>query len=131
MKNIIKYFALFSIILTMVSCDEKEWLAPDIELTSVYSITNITNLGVVKINVYKQKPLIVEYVTNVNPKNYTSSGFVDSSTDTTIEIAFNKVVEGGQVSYAVFADKATGVGSITVNGTSVYTIKISEIEVYN
>lgn len=131
MKNIIKFFALFSIVLTLISCDEKEWLQPDIDLTIAYSITNITGLGAVKINVYKEKPLIVEYTTSVALKNYDSSTFVDSSDDTTINFTVNKIANGGTISYAVSADKISGIGSLTVDGGSVYTIKVAEIQLYN
>lgn len=131
MKNIIKYIAIFSVIFTLTSCDEKEWLAPDIEATSVYSITDITGFTAVKINVYKEKPLIIEYATSVALKNYTSSTFVDASTDTTISFSVNKVTADGTVSYSVTADKITGVGSLTVDGATVYAIKVSDIQLYN
>ncbi|UMB61694.1 hypothetical protein MHL31_05685 [Lutibacter sp. A80] len=131
MKKIIKYFGILTIILTITSCEEEEWLAPDIEITNVYSITNITGLDVVKINVYKEKPLIIEYATDVVLNNYNSSNFINSSTDTNIEFSVNKISGDSTISYAVIADKTTGNGTLTINDTSEYAINVSEIEVYN
>jgi hypothetical protein len=133
MKNKIKYLGLLTIIIAFFNCsEESNFKEPDIALVPVYAITNIVGTNApYAINIYQQKSLIVEYSTSVNPVNYVSSNYVDSSTETNYEISVSKLVEGGSISYLISADKETGIGTLSVDGGTVYTITISETEVYN
>lgn len=133
MKKLIKFFIIFTITLSMFSCDEEtHFIKPDIKLVPVYAITDIVGTGApFAINIYKEKALIVEYINKVNAINYTSTSYADSSTDTDYTISVSKVTAGGSVAYSISASKATGVGTLTVGGGTVYTIKVSEKEVYN
>jgi len=133
MKKNIKYLGLFAIILAFFSCtEETNFKEPDIALVPVYAITNIVGANApFAINVYKEKPLIIEYTTSVNPNSFTSSGYVDSSTATNFEFAVNKLANGTVVSYRVSADKVSGNGTLTVDNVTVYTIKVAEKQVYN
>ena len=133
MKNIIKYIAVFTIVLAFTSCDEESnFEESTTALTPVYTITDITgNNAAFKINIYKEVSVIVEYSTEVNLESYTSSGFTDSSTDTNFEVEVNKLDDEATVNYVLSADKTTGAGTLTVDGTTVFNVKVSEEEVYN
>jgi hypothetical protein len=135
MKNIIKCFALIAITFSLFSCDEESnFIESEIELVNVYSITEITGANApFKINIYKNKSLIVQYNSLVAVTNYASSGYVDASTDTNYEISVDRISNGETVKYTISADKTSGVGNLTIAGssTTVYTIKVVETEVYN
>jgi hypothetical protein len=132
-KNIIKYIAVFAIVFAFASCEEESnFKDSDIALTAVYSITDITGTDApFKVNIYKQKNLITVYATKFNLDSYTSSGFVDTSTDTNYEVTVNKVESDATINYVLSADKITGLGTLTVDGSAVFNVKVSEIEVYN
>lgn len=133
MKNLIKYIGVSLIIITFSKCEEKSnFTEPNIQLVPVYTITNISGSNTpVKINIYKEKDLIIEYVSEVNPLSFSSSNFVDSSTDLFYEISVNKIDGQSTINYVISANKATGFGTITIDATTTYNITISEEEVYN
>lgn len=135
MKNKIKYLGLLAILLAFFSCsEESNFKEPDIALVPVYAITNIVGSNApFAINIYKEKALIILYTTSVNPISYDSSGYTDNSTDTNYDITVNRAEGTETIRYTVTADKATGVGNLTIVGstTSAYTIKVTEKEVYN
>ncbi|MCL7762936.1 hypothetical protein MPF19_05860 [Polaribacter sp. Z014] len=133
MKNIIKYIAVFAIVIAFVSCDEESnFEESTIALTPVYTISDITGTNAAfKINIYKEKSVIVEYSSSVNLESYTSSGFTDASTDTTYEVTVNKLDDETTINYVLSADKTTGDGTLTVDGTTIFNVKVSEEEVYN
>lgn len=136
MKNIIKSLALFVLVIAAFSCEEEDYFNEGsegpIELVSIYSITNISGSNVpVKINIYRNKSLIVEYSSSVNATNFVSSGYADSSNETNYQVTVSKMVNGTPVNYVVSADKSTGDGTLTIDGGTARTIKISEKEVYN
>jgi hypothetical protein len=133
MKSILKYLSSIVIILIVFSCTEEDhFLEPDIALTPVYSITDIQGSNTpFKINVYREKNLIIEYISQVNPLSFVSSGYTDSSTDTNYQILVNKIDDSITINYVISADKTTGVGTLTVDSGTVYNIKIIEDSVYN
>lgn len=137
MKNIIKFLTLFSVILTLSSCDDEvEWRQSEVELTPVYAITDITgnNAPAVAIHIYKDKPLIIEYTTDVNVVSFDSSGYSDMSTESNYQITVIKNSGTEQFEYIVTGDKTSGVGTLSINdgiNTEIYDTVISEDEVYN
>ncbi|WP_298493843.1 hypothetical protein [uncultured Algibacter sp.] len=133
MKNIIKILSLLILVLTMYNCDEENnFKESDINLVPVYSLTEINNDGPFKINIYKEKPLIVEYSSNVTLSNYASSGYADTSTDIMYQITVNKIVDGVAVNYVISADKTTGEGTLNIDsGASTHNVLLTEEEVYN
>jgi hypothetical protein len=145
MKNIIKCLGLLAIVFTLFSCDEESnFLESEIDLVSVYAITDISGGNTpVAINIYQQQNLIVEYISAVNLTSYVSSSFADTSTDTTYEFSVAKIVdivdeEGKKtgeevIGYWVSADKTTGAGTLTVVSDiqEVYQIQVSVKEVLN
>lgn len=135
MKNNIKYLGLFAIVLFFFSCsEESNFKEPDIDLVPVYAITNIVGTNApYAINIYREKPIIIVYTTSVNPISYTATGYTDNSTESSYDITVNRVSENETIKYTITADKATGVGNLTVVGasTTAYTIKVTEKEVYN
>ncbi|QVY65636.1 hypothetical protein [Polaribacter sp. Q13] len=133
MKNIIKYIAVFAIVIAFVSCDEESnFEESTIALTPVYTISDITGTNAAfKINIYKEKSVIVEYSSSVNLESYASTGFTDASTDTNYEVTVNKLDDETTINYVLSADKTTGDGTLTVDGTTIFNVKVSEEEVYN
>jgi len=133
MKNIIKYISILAIVLAFTSCEsESNFQEPNIELVPVYSITDIQGADTpFKINIYRQKDLIIEYSSSVNASSFASSNFMDISSDTTYEVSVDKMVEGSPVNYSISADKVTGLGTMTVDGTTTYDIAMAEEDVYN
>ncbi|MDC0177450.1 hypothetical protein OAJ14_04790 [Polaribacter sp.] len=133
MKNILKYITVLTIVLAFTSCEEESnFKDSTVELTPVYSITDITGPNAAfKVNIYKQKNLITEYSTKFNLKSYSSSALSDTSTATNYEVTVNKSDDGTTYAYVLSADKTTGDGTLTIDGNTVYTVKVSEVEVYN
>ena len=133
MKNILKYITVLTIVLVFTSCEEESnFKDSTVVLTPVYSITDITEPNAAfKINIYKQKNLITEYSTKFNLKSYSSSALSDTSNATNNECSVNKIDDGTTYAYVLSADKTTGDGTLTVDGNTVYTVKVSEEEVYN
>jgi hypothetical protein len=133
MKNIIKFIAIFTIVFAFTSCDENSnFEESDIALTPVYSLTEISGANAAfKINIYEQLALITEYATVDKLKSYTSSGFVDSSTDTNYEVTVNKIDDDATMNYVLSADKITGLGTLIVDGVTVFNVTVTEEEVYN
>ncbi|TYA92141.1 hypothetical protein [Seonamhaeicola marinus] len=132
MKNIQKYIGVLILVFTLFACDEESNFDEfNAVLTPVYSLTNISN-GPHKINVYKEKALIVEYITEVNVKSFQSSGYTDASTDTNFEVSVTKTLEDGSTQALVIsADKASGAGTLTIDGTTIHDIVLKEEDVYN
>ena len=132
MKNIIKYLAILFITVTITGCEEDDnFKQSEVSLTPIYSITEISGGNPFKINIYKQKSLIVEYTSEVNVVNYTSSQYSDTSDATNYQVSVNKVDVDVTTTYVVSADKVSGNGTLTADGVTVYTIKLIEEEVYN
>ena len=133
MKNLIKYIGVSLIILTFFGCEEKSnFIEPDIQLVSVYTLTNISGSNTpVKINIYREKELIIEYASEVNPLSFSSSNYADTSTDLFYQISVNKIDGQSTMNYVISANKTTGFGTLTIDATTTYNISISEEEIYN
>ncbi|MGA9639582.1 hypothetical protein [Flavobacterium sp.] len=139
MKNLIKFLGLITLVLIMFSCEEESnFKQSEIELVPVYTLINtgtdiVSKGGPVSINVYRKKPLLVEYSSSVNATSYAITNYVDTSSETNYEIRFSKVNNGVSVEYTISAVKGTGSGTLSVASAIpvVYPIKISEKEVYN
>ena len=133
MKNLIKYIGVSFIILTFFGCEEKSnFIEPDIQLVSVYTLTNISGSNTpVKINIYREKELIIEYASEVNPLSFSSSNYADTSTDLFYQISVNKIDGQSTMNYVISANKTTGFGTLTIDATTTYNISISEEEIYN
>lgn len=135
MKNIIKFLGLLAIVISLSSCEEKQWLQPDIELVPVYSITNIEGvLAPFQINIYQEQPLIIEYQKEDNAESFQSTDFTDTSTENMYEISVNKLDDEKVITYVVSADKQTGVGTLVITNAGVetsYTIIVANTELYN
>ena len=133
MKNIIKYITIFAVVFAFTSCEENSnFEESDIALTQVYTLTDISGENAAfKINIYKKLSLITEYATVDKLKSYRSSDFVDSSTDTNYEVTVNKIDDDTTMNYVLSADRVTGVGTLTVDAVTVYSVTVSEKEVYN
>lgn len=135
MKNIIKLLGLLTIVATLFSCDEENhFQEPDFQLTPVYTVTNITGQNnLFSINIYREKSLIIEYSSDVNANNFTSTNYADTSTDTDYNISVSRIVDGVTTTYIVTGSKETGEGTIEImdDATATYNIIIAETEVYN
>ncbi|GAA4231598.1 hypothetical protein GCM10022291_04420 [Postechiella marina] len=140
MKKIIKYISVLAII-AISSCssvDDKD--IATLDTVSVYSITNITGTNaVLSMSVYRDNPLLIEYLNATTVKSYETNTYVDNSDDTTYAVSFNKVKvteqESGtdfieEISYVIDADVALGTGTLTITNSDlseeVYTISIAK-----
>lgn len=133
MKKIIKIYVVIVMILSFTACDEESNFKNfDAVLTPVYSLTNISN-GPFKINIYREKALIIEYISEVNVVSYKTSNYQDNSTETSYNITVTRVSEDEtpSQSYEILADKITGEGTLTINTTDVHNIVLNEVDVYN
>lgn len=152
MKNINKIIGLLLLVISFVACDEENHFQDsNIALTSVYSVTNISNNGPFKINVYQDNALVIEYVSASNAVKYTSSGYVDSSTETDYQLEWQitkerlvdndgiEELETYTAAHILSADKESGLGSVDVTSTfkdgssviTVHNVTVTEDEVYN
>ena len=115
------------------SCEEENnFKESEVSLTSVYSISEISGGSLYKVNVYQKENLIIEYETASFVKKFASSNFSDSSNDTNYMFSVDKIDEAGTtINYTVTADKTTGIGNLTINGTISYNIKLKDAQVYN
>ena len=150
MKNIIKLLSLILVFSTF-SCDYEEYDVPDIDLTSVYSISETNNSTMDPINIYRETALLT--VWNVKAiSSYTTNSYSDTSDESTYMVSFTATesvtvtdAEGNESmgtktsDYVISADKVTGLASVEILVTqpdaSTSTISVSgtltETEVYN
>ncbi|MBJ7881528.1 hypothetical protein [Gelidibacter salicanalis] len=133
MKAILSYLSILLIVIAVTSCNvEENFQEPNIELVPVYSITNIQGPSApFKINIYRQDDLIVEYSSSVNASNFNSDNYSDTSTEDMYILSVDKITADGSINYLITADKGTGQGTLTMNGTITYSIVISQTDVYN
>ncbi|MDW5288071.1 hypothetical protein [Formosa sp. PL04] len=156
MKNILKIASILALVLVVFSCEEESnFEEPNIELVPVYAITNITGTNALyQINVYKDTPLTVEYVAEVQLNSYDMLGFQDASTDTEYNVSWgvvkdresgdldaddNVIMENYTVNYVLTGSKEWGTGvlnasNVYADGTTLdldYTVSIANEEVYN
>ena len=148
MKKLISSIFLFAIALSFMACEpENKYPSSGIQLTPVYGITNISNSALVQMNVYKQKALVVNYLTDVNAFSAVTRDYADTSTDTDFvfqwtvseERTVSDVVETFTVVRVVNALKADGNGTMVATATypdgstevTNHTVVVTEAEVYN
>ena len=133
MKTIIKYLSAFALVFFLISCDEENnFDEPNIALTPVYTVSDIQGANTpFKINIYREKSLIIEYSSSVNTSSFESSNYSDTSTESNYTISVDKTTDLGTETYAITADKITGDGTLTVDGSTVFNVTVSEEEVYN
>lgn len=133
MKKILKYLTVLLVVFSLTSCEEENnFKESEVSLTSVYSISEFSGGSLYKVNVYQKENLIIEYETASIVKKFASSNFSDSSNDTNYMFSVDKIDEAGTaINYTVTADKTTGIGNLTINGTISYNIKLKDEQVYN
>ena len=134
--------------LFFVSCEqENKYPSSGIKLTDVYSLTNIQNSDLDQINVYKEKDLVVNYITEVNVYSSMTTNYSDTSSDSdfvfewtvTEERTVGDELETYSVLRQVTALKSNGSGSMVVTATypdnstniTTHTVVVTENEVYN
>lgn len=88
MKKINIISPLLALTLLFSACDEKEWVARDVELVPVYTLSNFTNDKPLSQDVYQTKSLMIEFTTAVQLLTYDLSDFSDNSTDTTYVFSY-------------------------------------------
>lgn len=155
MKNIIKLLGIFTLIIAFQSCDEESNFKEfDASLTPVYTLSNISDNNLFKINIYKEKELVIEYASNVNALNFVRSDYADNSTDSNYELVWQIIkertvpdqdndgqddIENYNVNYTLSANKDSGLGTLSAistfqdssTSTANYTTTVTENEVYN
>ncbi len=147
MKNIFKTITVLFAAILLFSCDENTIFEgdPGIELTPVYSITLLNNNGPFKINIYKEKAILLEYANEEKVTKYSTTNFVDNSTETTYDVTFTQLIPEDQgdgtivnqeVSYDLDGDKTAGTGTLVINNgidpaVTHAGIAITEEEIYN
>ena len=106
MKTIIKYISILSIILSYTSCDEESnFTEPNIQLVPVISLTDIVpnvadnpafnqeglDISYVPfaINIYKEKPLLINYTSFGNAVAYNPINLINNSTDLNYNITYS------------------------------------------
>lgn len=122
------------------------WNKPTVKLVPIYHLSNITGTNDLYIvEIYKEKPLIIEFKNISLADSYVSSNYTDNSTATNFNILLTKNIEKKDTNgviikssekYEVTGVKATNAGNLKVtnaDGITVYNygIKIQESEVYN
>lgn len=148
MKNKILLTVVVAITAVFTSCKNEPWPVSDIKLVPVYSITNIQGqVSTYILNVYREKPLLVENLNSSSLVKYTTVDYVDNSTETDFAVTFsvpketkNDVVIQTKIDYNISASKATGIGVIVITKyntddtllqTISLTMKLTQIEKYN
>ncbi len=148
MKNKILLIIIVAISAVFTSCKNEEWPVSDIKLVPVYSITNIQGkASTYLLNVYREKPLLVENINSSSFVKFTTVDYTDNSTDTDYVISFSvpkeskdNVVIQTKIDYSATASKTTGIGVIvitkynaddTVLPAETLTMKLAQIEKYN
>lgn len=106
MKTIIKYISILVIVLSFTNCEsEDNFKDSNIELVPVISLIDITpvvadnpafnQLGLnisykpFAINIYKEKPLVINYSSEVNAVAYDPIDLINNSTDLVYDITYS------------------------------------------
>lgn len=141
-----KLFLISILTLLLISCEEKEWKQSDIELVPVFQVDYLNSAEALEI--YQDKPLLLEYKTNTLVSAYEMKSYSNTSTDSLYQISFNRMdsmlVDSALVEVTKYFDISaamandTGIMDITYvyNGmdtvaNSQIDISIKETEVYN
>lgn len=150
MKNIIKLLSLILVFATF-SCEYEEYDVPDIDLTSVYSISETNNGAMDQINIYRETALLTVWNDNFI-SSYNTTGYSDTSDELNYMVAVtaiekktvtdengNDTIETINHAYVLVADKETGSCTIDITttfadaSTSVSTVSgtLTMTEIYN
>lgn len=147
MKNLI--FALGLLAVLASSCEEKIWPTSELELVPVYAVTEIVGTDApFALDVYKEKSLAITFVKESLLESAETYNYLDASDEVNYAVTFSAKQEVlledstttiHTLDYEINADKATGVGSMTVitteeddtESTVVYTAEVAEDERYN
>ncbi|UXX81100.1 hypothetical protein N7E81_08300 [Reichenbachiella carrageenanivorans] len=147
MKNLL--FALGLLAVVASSCDEKVWPMSELELVPVYSVTEIVGTDApFALEVYKEKSLAITFVKQDLLESTETYDYIDASDEVNYGFTFSAkeeiLLEDSTTTihtldYEISADKATGVGSMTITTTEedatvttlVYTAEVAEEERYN
>jgi hypothetical protein len=139
MKNLIIFFSLL-VITSFTSCQEEvQWINPPVKATPVYLISDIQqSAGLFQVEIYKEIPLMIEFLTATSSQKFTITNYVDNSTAVDFNISFTKLIKTitktgettTEVQYTITAPKSTGVGTVSFDGQS-YTATLSSAMRYN
>ena len=148
MKKVINSIVVFLVALSFMACEpENKYPSSGIKPTAVYNLTSISNSELDQINVYREKALVVNYITQVNLFSSETRDYADTSTDTDYvfqwtvseERTVSDVVETFSVVRVITALKSDGSGSMEATATypdgstnvTNHTVVVTENEVYN
>lgn len=156
MKRITYILILFVAIVALQSCEKDAYPVPDINLTSVYQLNDIAGENApIKINIYKEKPLMTRYSTSILLDALEVTEYNDNSSAESYDITLTgkEVIEerdeNGDLQlkeiiyhdYVIFARKdaeSKGIVELTSRyhysgnvETGLYTMTVLETEVYN
>ncbi|TNJ42390.1 hypothetical protein KFZ70_14505 [Tamlana fucoidanivorans] len=161
MKTINKILGLILLVVVSMSCEEDErFAASDIKLKPIYAITDINKGGPERINVYKEKQLVVTHLNSQSLIGETPTDYTDTSSETDYNFEWtvererpvfdedgqevvdengNVIMETYTVQYTANASKEDGIGTMEVistykedpEETVLHDVTISEEEVYN
>ncbi len=141
-----KLFLISILTLLLVSCEEKEWQQSDISLVPVFQVDYVNSD--MALEIYKEKPLLLEYSTSTLVSAYTLNDLSDQSTDSLYLISFNRMdsmmVDSAMAQVSKYFDIQASIATDTgiMNITYVYNnldtvaasqvdITIQDTEVYN
>ncbi|GAF02163.1 hypothetical protein [Saccharicrinis fermentans] len=89
MKNLLNILTVVGFVMLLGGCDESEWPESSVKLVPVYSATDIDGEGApFALEIYQEKPLLIEYV-NANILNsFSYYDFVDKSSSTRFDLSY-------------------------------------------
>ncbi len=148
MKNKVLSIFVLALLFFTTSCDEQQWPVSDVKLVPIYQLTNIVGTNApYSIEIYKEKPLLVEFSNAVNVKSLAYSNYADLSTELNYNMKFkatekSKSILGADTlltrRYELNGVKASNTGTLKIvkynktdSTTNSYTIKIADASRYN
>lgn len=89
MKKYIINLCLFSSLLLLNGCEEKQWPTPDIQMVPVYVLTKITGSSApTSMEVFGEDNFVI-LITGANYKSYPIVDFIDNTDNTKFNIQFS------------------------------------------
>ena len=147
MKKSFIYSSFILLLFVFGACKKDSlWEKTSVKLTPIYQLTNITGTDpLYSVEIYKEKPLVIEFINVSLASSYVSSNYTDNSTATNFNVLVTKNIEKKEANgaitksaekYEVTGVKDTNSGNLKVtaaDGVTVrnYGIKIQETTVYN
>lgn len=121
----------------LVSCEEKEWKQSDISLVPVYQVDYLSND--MALEIYQEKPLLLEYTNSTLVSAYEMSDYSNTSTDSLYLLSFNRmdsVLVDSTLSlvtkhFDIQAEMAndTGIMNITYIHNNLDTVMSSQVDI--